>query len=253
MPGVMEHGLFVGLADVLVIGSGGAGTAAALALHRKTTPRGVYKAHLNELHQLLLKHDQFVPGVINRDPADLALADEPGYAALRARADAARELFEDLHFWAPLQARGVEVDFLLRGEVFVDLHRVVRQGVLAAVERYSLKELEPYCGFERELELEEARRALASVSLWSSRSSEIRPWLRRGRRRASSRTASWALRHTSSARASRSWRSPRSSSISSCRTWARPISLLITCRRRSSDSRVASPGSCSRSRSASSA
>ena len=50
-----------------------AGTAAALALHRKTTPRGVYQAHLNELHQLLLKHDQFVPGVPNRDPADLAL------------------------------------------------------------------------------------------------------------------------------------------------------------------------------------
>lgn len=50
-----------------------AGTAAALALHRKTTPRGVYTSHLNELHQLLLKHDQFVPGVSNRDPADLAL------------------------------------------------------------------------------------------------------------------------------------------------------------------------------------
>jgi len=51
-----------------------AGTAAALALHRKTTPRGVYQKHMKELQQLLLKHDQFVPGVRNQDPADLALS-----------------------------------------------------------------------------------------------------------------------------------------------------------------------------------
>ncbi len=49
-----------------------AGTAAALALHHGTTPRGVYQQHLNELQQTLLKHDQYIPGVRNEDPADLA-------------------------------------------------------------------------------------------------------------------------------------------------------------------------------------
>lgn len=56
-----------------------------------------------------------------------------------------------------------EVDRLLRGKVFVDLHTVARQAVRAALESYSLKELEPYCGFERRLELPEARRALFRV------------------------------------------------------------------------------------------
>jgi hypothetical protein len=49
-----------------------AGTAAALALHRKTTPRGVYQKHMKELQQLLLRHDHYIPGVPNQDPADLA-------------------------------------------------------------------------------------------------------------------------------------------------------------------------------------
>ncbi len=49
-----------------------AGTAAVLALHRRTTPRGIYRKHLKELQQLLLRNDQFVPGVPNEDPADLA-------------------------------------------------------------------------------------------------------------------------------------------------------------------------------------
>ena len=49
-----------------------AGTAAALALHRNTTPRGVYQNHCEELQQLLLKNDHYVPGVRNLDPDDLA-------------------------------------------------------------------------------------------------------------------------------------------------------------------------------------
>ena len=51
--------------------------------------------------------------------------------------------------------REEEVDRLLRGQVFVDLHSIVRQGVRAAVESYSLKNLEEYCGFERQLDLSE--------------------------------------------------------------------------------------------------
>lgn len=49
-----------------------AGTAAALALHHDTTPRGVYERHRGELQQTLLKHDQYIPKVRNEDPADLA-------------------------------------------------------------------------------------------------------------------------------------------------------------------------------------
>ena len=53
-----------------------------------------------------------------------------------------------------------EVDRLLRGRVFVDLHRVVRQGVRASVESYSIKRLEPFYGFARRVDLLAATRAL---------------------------------------------------------------------------------------------
>ena len=56
-----------------------------------------------------------------------------------------------------------EVDRLLRGRVFVDLHRVVRQGLRASVESYSIKELEPFYGFARALDLATATRALIEV------------------------------------------------------------------------------------------
>jgi len=42
-----------------------------------------------------------------------------------------------------------EVDQLLRAGIFVDLYRVVRQGVRASVESYSIKKLEPLYGFKR--------------------------------------------------------------------------------------------------------
>jgi len=56
-----------------------------------------------------------------------------------------------------------EVDRLLRGRVFVDLHRVVRQGLRASVESYSLKALEPFYDFARALDLATATRALVQV------------------------------------------------------------------------------------------
>ena len=40
-----------------------------------------------------------------------------------------------------------EVDDLFRLGVFVDLYRVVRQGVRAGVESYSIKRLETLCGY----------------------------------------------------------------------------------------------------------
>ena len=56
-----------------------------------------------------------------------------------------------------------EVDRLLRGRVFVDLHRVVRQGLRASVESYSIKALEPFYGFARAVDLATATRALVQV------------------------------------------------------------------------------------------
>ncbi len=46
--------------------------------------------------------------------------------------------------------REVELDRLLRGGAFVDLHSVVRRSLVASVERYSIKDLEPFFGYERE-------------------------------------------------------------------------------------------------------
>ena len=49
-----------------------------------------------------------------------------------------------------------EVDDLFRLGVFVDLYRVMRQGVRAGVESYSIKRLEPLCGYVRRVDLREA-------------------------------------------------------------------------------------------------
>ena len=53
-----------------------------------------------------------------------------------------------------------ELDRLLRGGRFVDLYGVVRQGLRAGVERYSIKNLEPLYGFARAVPLPDASRAL---------------------------------------------------------------------------------------------
>lgn len=53
-----------------------------------------------------------------------------------------------------------ELDKLLRGRVFVDLYRVVRQGVLVGAERYSIKNLEPLYGFRREIKLRDANSSI---------------------------------------------------------------------------------------------
>jgi predicted RecB family nuclease len=55
-----------------------------------------------------------------------------------------------------------EVDELLRGGVFVDLYRAVRQGIRASVESYSIKRLEPLYGFTRAVSLRDANFALQS-------------------------------------------------------------------------------------------
>ena len=57
-----------------------------------------------------------------------------------------------------------EVDRMLRAGLFVDLYRVVRGGLRAGVESYSIKELERFFGFTRDVPLSEANSALYGVS-----------------------------------------------------------------------------------------
>jgi predicted RecB family nuclease len=59
--------------------------------------------------------------------------------------------------------RETDVDFLLRAELFVDLHTVLKQAVLASVEEYSLKQLEAFYGFKRGTPLEKSREAMRSI------------------------------------------------------------------------------------------
>lgn len=59
-----------------------------------------------------------------------------------------------------------EIDRLLRGKVFVDLYRVVRQGMRASVESYSIKKLEPFYGYERDVDLRAAGADKAYFEAW---------------------------------------------------------------------------------------
>ena len=62
--------------------------------------------------------------------------------------------------------REEEVDRLLRGGVFVDLYRAVRQGIRASVESYSIKRLESLYGFEREVDLRDAGTSIVEFETW---------------------------------------------------------------------------------------
>jgi uncharacterized protein len=57
--------------------------------------------------------------------------------------------------------REEELDRMLRAKLFVDLYQVVRHGVRAGVESYSIKRLEPIYAFERDTALADANAALA--------------------------------------------------------------------------------------------
>jgi uncharacterized protein len=48
-----------------------------------------------------------------------------------------------------------ELDSLLRANKFIDLYGVVRQGIRASVEKYSIKDLEAFTGYERKIALNE--------------------------------------------------------------------------------------------------
>ena len=58
-----------------------------------------------------------------------------------------------------------DVDRMLRAELFVDLYAIVRQGLRASVERYSIKTLEPFYAYVREMPLAEAGKHLQAMDL----------------------------------------------------------------------------------------
>ncbi len=62
--------------------------------------------------------------------------------------------------------REEEVDRLLRGEVLVDLYRVVRQGLRAGVESYSIKKIEPLYALTREQDLKDAGSSIVAFETW---------------------------------------------------------------------------------------
>ena len=73
-----------------------------------------------------------------------------------------------------------EMDTLLRTKSFVDLHQIVRQSVIAGVEKYSLKDLEKYHGYLREADLRSVAPVKAGYELLleTGRVSEATPEMR---------------------------------------------------------------------------
>lgn len=61
--------------------------------------------------------------------------------------------------------REIEMDALLRSDTFVDLYAVVRQSLRAGVERYSIKNLEAFYGYTRDVDLRAARIHLQAMEL----------------------------------------------------------------------------------------
>ena len=59
-----------------------------------------------------------------------------------------------------------EVDQLLRKGVMVDLLRAVRQSLRASVESYSIKKMEQFYGFEREVDLRDAGSSIVAFEQW---------------------------------------------------------------------------------------
>ena len=62
--------------------------------------------------------------------------------------------------------REAEVDRLLRDGVLVDLLRAVRQSLRASVESYSIKKMEAFYGFTREIDLRDAGSSIVAFETW---------------------------------------------------------------------------------------
>ena len=114
--------------------------------------------------------------------------------------------------------REAELDDLLRGEVLVDLFRVVRQALRLSLPSYSIKEVEEFYGFERGEEMRGGGGAVVAFEEWlearDGRDPRGDPRLQRGRLPLAVRAAPVAAapapgRRSSGARRPRSARSRR--------------------------------------------
>ena len=109
--------------------------------------------------------------------ADDAAAERAAFETFVDQVMARRDLYPQMHVYhyAPYEpaalkrlmgryaTREVEVDDLLRNEVFVDLFAVTRQAVRAGVESYSIKRLERFFGYDREVDLPDVSRPKRSL------------------------------------------------------------------------------------------
>jgi len=68
-----------------------------------------------------------------------------------------------------------DVDHLLRQGVLVDLLRAVRQSLRASVESYSIKKMEVFYGFEREVDLRDAGSSIVAFEEWLELADAERP------------------------------------------------------------------------------
>ena len=77
--------------------------------------------------------------------------------------------------------REMQIDDMLRSGMFVDLYTITRQSIRASVERYSIKDLEPFFGYEREIDLRDANRNRRRLELLleTARSDEVTQEMRR--------------------------------------------------------------------------
>ncbi|MCY4617836.1 MAG: TM0106 family RecB-like putative nuclease [Chloroflexi bacterium] len=60
--------------------------------------------------------------------------------------------------------REAEVDRMLRAGLFIDLYRVVKRGLRVGAESYSIKELERFFGYQRQLSLDRADEAMYAIT-----------------------------------------------------------------------------------------
>jgi uncharacterized protein len=67
--------------------------------------------------------------------------------------------------------RETELDTILRAELFVDLHTIVKHALKASVESYSIKELEQFYGFAREQDMRDATTSRRAIE-WAIDSKE---------------------------------------------------------------------------------
>ena len=129
---------------------------------------------------------EYLFGYLFKD-ADGALAYEGDWALTRADEKRAFEKFVDfvmarwaqfpslhVYHYAPYEpaalkrlmgryaTREEEIDRMLRAGLFVDLYQIVRHSLRASVESYSIKRMEPFYTFTREIPLADANAALAN-------------------------------------------------------------------------------------------